>query len=161
MPQCTRQGSDCLKALIQSPICSPAQPASTTLPKGKPPAEVLPPSPHPTKKPTTHIEPRKSPRARFSLTCLAVNSAGDNACLPWSWGTEQLLTLCGFIPTVRLQNYISLSLRMCWYSCGTFNSPLRTTQLRHNGSCMTIQAWKMKVIRKDLGLWWRKKKCNC
>lgn len=72
------------------PLCSPAWPASTTLPKGKPPAEVQAPSPHPTKKSVTHTAPEKNPSAKLSLTCLAVNSGGDKACLPRSWGMEQL-----------------------------------------------------------------------
>lgn len=82
MPQCTCQGSDGLKALIQSPPCSPAQTASTTLPKEKPPAESQPPSPHPTEK--THTEPKRIPVQGPAARAWAVHPADGKACLPRS-----------------------------------------------------------------------------
>lgn len=79
MPHCTCQGSDCLKALIQFTPCSPAQTASTTLPKEKPPTEAQPPSPHPTEK--THTEPKRIPVQGLVSHAWVIDPGDGKACL--------------------------------------------------------------------------------
>lgn len=159
MPQCTHQGSDCLKALIQS--LSAAQPGQLQPPSLKESLHhlILLRS-HNTswarKESQSKVQPHMPGSKFWCRQGLFAMELRHGATFNFMWFHSNR----NENSKIRLQNDISLSLQMHQYSCGTWNFLLRTTKLWQNRSSVTTQASKRKVIRKDLGLWCHKKKCN-